>query len=420
MNINISMLNVLMFFIVSTSYPILLKSKQYTVSTDNSPVYSSIMSTQSINTVPFGMPFRSLEQKAGRLKFIYQKKEVWIPLENVVPIDFNQFTTSSTLFVPSEITSNGNMWFIYKNQMYRFNVTNERVSFESISKMPNILDAVPSGDRTRWFLLGEVRTEDKSLLNIGLFSPQNKKFTELTTFFGENVTIESVEFSPDNNYLSLFVNRNDVDYIYIFDVNDLSLLMTDKNITGFTWSDDKLLIYYPKNIGVYQINPWQKIVTKGIDVINNPSGRLLDQELLVQNKNIVYLMSNNTFVPTKYKSLDRSPKGTFEHYQQQGQMNTFFKGQRIYSLSGAKPKWVFLSFIDHKYLLYKQQKDALTTLYRYDAEEKLSVPYYWIEEPYSIFDDGTLVDVAVEDKQIWIFIESPNQKPKMLKLHELL
>ncbi|MGL4388459.1 MAG: hypothetical protein ACRCTJ_03600 [Brevinema sp.] len=409
----------LIMVVAPNIFALFSKLERYSVSTKNALIYATVMSTSAIKTVPFGMPLKILDQKAGRVQFELDKQNYWIALSNLTPINFSQFTTSSTMFISSEVTKKGDMFFIYKNQMYSFNITNQNISFKPISKIPNLLDATPSTDRNLWMLLGEIRADDKAQLNIGLFNVVREKFTELTIFSGD-VTIELAEFSSDNNYLALFVNKNNINHLYVFDIQKLSLVMTDKQVNGFTWNDHQLVVYYEHKIALYDTNPWREVSLKNLVIMKAPSGINRNGKTLIQNQNQVYLISNNTLILTKYKSLDHSPEGKFEQYQIQAQTITTFNNYRIGNLSGQKPKWYFQSFIDDRYLLYKEQKDALITVYRYDAVEKKSQPYYWIEDPYSIFGDGILVDVATEGDEVWIFIESLTETPKILKLHQLL
>ncbi|MGL4394485.1 MAG: hypothetical protein ACRCS8_04600 [Brevinema sp.] len=409
----------LMIFMGTDLFAFLPKIDRYSVSIKDAPVYATLRGERQVKTVPFGMPLSIISEKSGRAQFELEGQLLWISKTHLSPIHFKTFTTSSTFFIPSEVMSTGEMFFIYKNQMYSFNVTNTETKFTSIAKIPDLLDATPSTDRKLWFLLGEVRTDESARLNVGLFDTTRNKFSELTVFSGD-VTIELAEFSPDNRYLALFVNKNDATHLYVFDTEQLTLVMKDKDVTGFVWGRSRFLVYHEKSIVMYRLNSWEKIAVKSPEPLSSPSGTKIKNEFLVQNKDKIYVLTNETLVPSKYKSLDRSQDGNFEQYQSANQTITTYKNSRILNLTGQKPRWSFISFIDDRYLLYKQQVDALTKLFRYDAEAKTSQPYYWIEDPYSTFGEGILVDIATEGEQIWIFIESPIAKPKILKLNELL
>lgn len=420
MKINIKILVLFIFVGILNIYAI--TDKKYTVVTKNAQIYDTTTSKLSIGTVPFGMPLKSIKNQNNRVEFEYQGKKNWIDIKDIREIDFSIFTTSSRFFIPSTVVKDSCMWFIYKNQMYVLNLTNlDKPKFSSISKIPNISDAVPSPNRNFWILLGEVSNPTNNSLNVGLFSVDRKKFSELTSFFGPDVTIESIEFSPNEQFAAFFMNINEKNYIYVFDLKTLSLIFTDQNAIGFSWYQDRFLVYYDKSISLYEINSWKKILLQEVPpIVQAPISAFIGNQLLISINDSIYQFSDDKLLKTSYKSLERSENGLLEQYRKNNTTILTYKGQRIYNLSGQKPRWAFDSFLGDHFILYKEQKGAIATIYRYNAENKESVPYYWVEDTENILSDGSIVDVIVDGEEIWIIIESPNKKAKMLQLNELL
>ncbi|MGL4366775.1 MAG: hypothetical protein ACRCTQ_00610 [Brevinemataceae bacterium] len=405
-----------------------LSGKERLVVIETTPVYSESLGSNQVNTVPVGAVVSVQKKKGVRLQITFNNQNVWIEQSKVKPLEFSSknFSDNSALFIPASVSKDGVFWFVYNKMMYKMNLSDlTKLSAESQASLPRVLDAEPSIDYSLWLLSGESTNKKSKVLNLALFYPSLKKFVPLTSFFGDDVIVKSLEFSDNNQYVAVMVSIKDRSGLYVFDTSSHLLTFYQSGIQGFQWHNSNLVVFTPLSIDINtpnNIHSWKKktLYTFKTKQTEAPVIYKSGSEILLSLEDKVFVLNNQTLKETGYDSLERSPNGVIEYYQKQSNIYTLYKKKQIPSLSGKKPMWSFLSILDDTHLLYRIQKEALAEIYLYNAETKTSTPFYWIEEPAFVLSDYTAVEFAVENEEVWMFIERPGGiMVDIFKIHEI-
>jgi len=418
----------IIFLLNQTSliYSFLNKETFYVTKDNKTSIYANFVGINIIDEVPYAFPITSLIQKGMRVQFDYKNKKVWVELDDLLELNFTikNFSEDNLLYHGTTII-NKNMWFAYKNILYKMDLNNpQEPTIKAQVKLPKFADMIPSDDRTWWLLKGTSQNSNNIALNLALFDITNHKFVPLTIFYGDNITLESVEFSPDNKYLAILLKIEDNYIVNVYNILNKTLCISQDKGLGFSWNDNQLIIYTPKSIVLYNdFSDWKSKFTLysfKIAINNTPTARKIDGELFLTIKDIVYKLENNTLKNTGEQFIEYSPDRLLKYYEKNNIIYTYYKNRRLRSLSGKDPSWTFIAFLDNKNILYKAQKGAITSIYVYNIDSEESSIFRWIEEPTYLLPDHTAIEAVIENDEVWIFIEQADKWAKILRLHELL
>ncbi len=411
-------------FLLSPTYGFLGNSKKYVVSVDTASFYEESNSRTAKGEVPYGIALQSLKTKNNRIQFSYDDEDIWINENDLEPIIFNKenFSDTSVLFMSEKLDQNNLMWFVYKNVLYTMDLNNPRTpKIDTITKLPKLSFFKASGDYSYLLLFGDQRKGDKHSLNVAVFSVYDNDFIPLVTFDNDKVTLDSSFFSEDNKYLSILFNKDDTNYLHVYSVETSSLVFSRENVFNSTWVHSDLLVYTADGVELY--DNWEEstpLYTYAKKQDADPPINMVGDAVLLEIEGAVYSYKNKVLEKTDYKSIERSESGTIEHYTSGGRIYTKYEGDTLRSLSGEKPRWTLLSIISDTKLIYKYQADALQIIGLYNALLDKTISYSWVEEPDYTMTDGVSIENVIDNNEVWVFIEKPEEWVEMLKLHELL
>lgn len=412
---------------ISLMFPFFGNKQRYVVIIHNTPVYKTFADSTIVDRVELGSSFVSLNQRGSRMQFEYNGEEVWIDQKNISELDFKEkeFVESPVLFSEISVVNEQYIDFVYDSQLYQIDLSNlEHLKPKLLGKVPKFSQLSASPDRKTLLLTGDSLSKNKPILNLAFYNMESSEFIPLTYFIGDDTTIENSVFSPNGKYLSLYFSINDKQFTHVYDVESQKLVLTKKNILNIAWYGNILFAFSPTKIEFFDSESQftSKILHTFLNKNNKiiPNGATIGGEYFIQIDDEIYHFHNKELQKTDFRSLDRSPKGFIQHYQRRKQLITQYKGQRLRSLSGAQPRWTFLSILDDNRLLYRTRKDALQILNIYDAIEDESYPYYWIEEPSHTFRSGLSIEFTMEGEDIWLFLENPNNYVKIIRIPEML
>ena len=392
------------------------------------PIYSDFVDNKIIDKIDLGISFYKTDQKGNRVQFEYKGQSVWIDQKDVGVITFNakNFVDESVVFSELPIVSENDLWFAYKNKFYKMDLANKsNPDIQLKAALPNFSAMSATEDRSLLALTGDIKSNNTSILNVALYNTKRRIFSPLTYFYGDSTTMNSLEFSKDNRLLALYYTINDDEILHIYSTATKELLFSTHNILSFSWIDSNLILYTPKKIIMYKT----KDGVLGKEIIlydfkktmdNAPEMAKVGNQYLFQIEDIIYQYTNDGLVKTDFKSIERSPNGDLEHRSTETQKITSYKNKRLRSLSGTRPQWEFMSILDDTDIVYKHQNGAIFSIYIYNIETEKSLPYYWVEEPFYIFQDAVAVEFIIEDDSIFVLLESPGGWVKIIPIHELL
>ncbi len=404
------------------------KTDQFVIINHNTPIYSNFADNKHIDNIDLGISFYPMSQKGMRIQFLYLGQEVWVDQKNVGIISFNakNFVDKGVLFNELPIVSENEVWFAYKNNFYNIDLRDKyQPKIQLKAALPNFSDISATENRSLLALTGDVFSNNTSILNVALYNTKQRIFSPLTYFYGDSVSMNSLEFSQDNQLIALYYSIDNNKILHIYRVATKELILSVDNVLSYNWIDSTLLIYTSEKILMYKT----KDSLLGKEMIlyrfNNkmsaaPLMVKLVNQYLFQIKNIIYLFQNDELVKTEFKSIERSPNGDLEYYTYKEQSCATYKGKRIRSLSGKNPQWTYMSILDDSNIIYKHQNGAIYSIYMYNINTEKSLPYYWIEEPFYIFKDGVGVEFVRENDSIYLFLEKPKEWVKNLPIHQLL
>lgn len=408
------------------------KTDQLVVINHEASIYPNFADNRIIDKIDLGISFHSTDQKGVRVQFVYKGQSVWIDQKDVGAITFNakNFVVEGALFSELPIVSENDLWFAYKNKFYKIDLTDKSSpDIQLKAVLPNFSAMSATDDRSLLALTGDINSNDTSIVNVAFYNTKQRIFSPLTYFYGDSTTMNSLEFSKDNQLIALYYTIDNDEILHIYHTTTKELVFSAHNVLSFNWIDSDLVFYTPKKILMYKTKDGilgEEIVLhdfkKTMDI--SPEMVKVGNQYLFQIQDIIYQYTNNELVKTDFKSIERSPNGDLEHRSTETQKIisyiTSYKGKRLRSLSGTRPLWEFMSILDDFNIVYKHQNGAIYSIYVYNIDTEKSLPYYWIEEPFYIFKDKMSVEFIVENKDIFILLESPGEWVKILPIHELL
>ncbi|MGL4677408.1 MAG: hypothetical protein ACRCWI_07045 [Brevinema sp.] len=421
------MRTILLLGIIFTTGLVHTLVNQYFVVIDhNVPAYQSFVDKKVVDYIDLGVPITVSSRKGARVQFRYRDRDLWVDQKYIAALNFNQrnFSDSATLFAELPVVNEEGFSFVYRNQLYCVDLNKlPDLKVKSRITFPNFSQVSASSNRSIFLLTGDVLSNNVSLLNLAFYENSTKKFSPLTYFRGDKVTINSSDFSQDGRYVSILFVIDNINIVHVYDVKEKKLILAEKGVLDITWYNSILFLFTEKNIIYYS----------GANLANNnilyrfnkvietaPTTSIIGGLYFLQLDNSVYCFDDGKLQKTNFRSLERSPKGYLEQYTQGEQICTFYKNRRIRSLSGKTPVWTLLSILDDERLLYRQQKDALQILSIYNAETEKNDPYYWMEEPFYTFKNGISFEYLTEDQEIWLFIEKSGGFAKAVRIQDII
>ena len=413
---------------INNSHAVLNKSDQLVVISHEASIYPNFIDNKILDKIDLGISFYTTGQKGTRFQFEYKGQSVWIDQKDVGAITFNakNFVAESALFSELPIVSENDLWFAYKNKFYKMYLTNKSIlDIQLKAALPNFSAMSATDDRSLLALTGDINSNDTSIVNVALYNTKQRIFSPLTYFYGDSTTMNSLEFSKDNQLIALYYTIDDDEILHIYSTSTKELMFSAHNVLSFNWMDSNLILYTPKKILMYKtkdgiLGEEILLYTSPISMDNAPEMAKVGDQYLLQIEDTIYQYKNDELVKTDFKSIERSPNGDLEHRSTETQKITTYKGTRLRSLSGTNPSWEFMSILDNTQIVYKHQNGAIYSIYIYDIDTEKSAPYYWVEDPFYIFSDKVAVEFIVENDSIFILLEKPGEWVKMLPIHELL
>ena len=399
---------------------------RYVVSQDNAPLYDTFAGSSAVDFAPFLLVFKARAQRGTRIQLDYKGRELWIEMHNVIKMDFNSrnFSDSSTDFIETKLVGNI-LWFAYKKALYAMDLSDINMPVvQKKAELPSVSDAQASEDRTLWLLSGESSYKNERNLRLALFSVPQKRFVPLTMIYGNNMSLLDAAFSADNRFVAVHTDLQDAKKLTVFSTSNGILEHSLNDVDNFFWYGNSILIFRKHDIILF--DPSQPDMERTI-LYASPKQRdtieyrQVGERLLIAVDGVVYILTNSNLQKTDFKSIDRSPDGSLEHFEEKGSTYTLYKGKQLRALSGSKPRWEFDSFLGNNYIVYREKKgSALTTLYLYDPKKDISLSYYWVEEPSQILNDGLAIEAVNEKNDVWFFLEKPGETAKILRLSEII
>jgi len=404
------------------------KTDQLVVINHRVSIYPNFADNKILDKIDLGISFHPISQKGTRVQFKYKGQSVWIDQKNVGTITFDakNFVAESVMFSELPILSENEFWFAYKNKFYKADLTNKSLpNIQLKSVLPNFSAMSATDDRSLLALTGDIKSNNTSILNVALYNTKQRIFSPLTYFYGDSTTMNSLEFSKDNQLIALYYTIDNDEILHIYHSATKELIFSAHDVLSFDWIDSTLILYTPKKILMYK----SKEGILGEEIILHDFKKTMDSapeiakvgdQYLFQIEDTIYQYQNDELVKTDFKSIERSPNGDIEHISTKTQRITTYKGKRLRSLSGTKPRWDFMSILDDSNIVYKHQNGAIYSIYVYNIDTEKSSSYYWVEDPFYIFKDRVSVEFIVENDGVFILLENPDEWVKILPIHELL
>lgn len=399
---------------------------RYVVFQDRTPLYDTFADNSAVDFAPFLLVFKARAQRGTRLQLDYKGRELWIEIRDVIKMDFNSrnFSDGSTDFIETKLVGNA-LWFAYKKALYAMDLSDvDSPVVQKKAELPAVSDAQASEDRTLWLLSGESSCKNERNLRLALFSVPQKRFVPLTMIYGNNISLLDAAFSADNRFVALHTDLQDAKKLTVFSTSVGVLEHSLNDVDNFFWYGNSILIFRKNDIILF--DPAQPDIERAV-LYASPKQRgtveyrQVGERLLIAVDGAVYILTNGSLQKTDFKSIDRSPDGSLEHFEEKGSTYTLYKGKQLRALSGSKPRWEFDSFLGNNYIVYREKKgSALTTLYLYDPKKDISLSYYWVEEPSQILNDGLAIEAVNEKNDVWFFLEKPGETAKILRLSEII
>lgn len=420
---------ILLFILTTPLFTFLKENQKYVVINNNVAFYENFADETKKGSISYGVALKSISQKGIRVQFIYNNQKIWINQKDLLPLEVDEkdFADASLLYMDTPIDNNNNMWFSYRNVLYKMNLdTPQNPNISLKTKLPKLSDFSFSEDRSQLLLMGDKTINGKHFLNLALFRLSDNTFTPLTFYYDNAATLNSSSFSQDNVFVAIFFRVEDENYLHLYDTETGEFIASLDGILGFNWIDSDLLIYTSSQIKLFslkdqQLEENQILYRYPINADNSPSISIVDNTILFNINDTVYALSNNKLEKKDYRSIDRSKSGSLQQYTRKNTIYTTYNGDIIRPMTGTTPPWTLISIINDDLLLYRKQVDAFPIINLYNAIENKSYPFYWIEEPTYSLSNGISIESVVDKEEVWIFIEDPSDSwVKLVKLHEIL
>lgn len=417
-------LNCLLIFCFSVFYG--EEFMRYSITKSKAGVYADKDLKSLILNLSTGFTFTAKDDTGKSLSFLYNGQEYWIKRQDVMALDFSRdnFSESSILYDDVSVLRETSLNFFYRGELFKIGFQDPKnpkiISRISLTKLVQLK---ASHDQETWILFGNKRVDLMQMMNVAIFDAKREIFTPLAVLNMEGVSIKSIEFSPEADFVSILLSTKTGGVLLVYDLQNGLTFSFEDDIFDLQWLENKLILYQKQGIFLYDFFVYSGKHQKfPLYLFSKPMRKAPDfcfvgGKVFLSLDNAIFKISPSAiFEKTTLKNLSEASENLV-----QIDKNTFRCNNKIIrELSGVQPKWVFLSLLDHNMLLCKKQDGLVPSLFIYDVKNSIQRELKWVEDPKHVLSNMTFVDVVFDKNEVWFVIEKPEEFVKLLKLDAFL
>lgn len=371
----------------------------------------------------------TVDKTGGEYSLVnYNGDKGWVKTRNIASyISQNPSVKSKPLLSGKIFQENDNDYlFYYKdNRLYKLNATDRVV--ESSQKIKDITDIYPS-TRNGLFLLEGVTTNsaEGAVHHLHSYEFTTGKTAYIGSFPERNVSIESVEFIKNSEYVAVILMVDDRRIACLYRMDNGELMAYSPDTMHVTYLNGLILLNNRKYFWYYEFSSSEAPVNIGFDknrkIVDVKSSwiisgvvdsKSIDNEFLISTKaGVISLdLRSKKSEQTPYKSLLFNQNKTLNFYVrgEYAYLKNLKTDQFLSDFQGVEPKVNFVAFAKNN-IICRAKYERLDTLFLYNDQGNEIYRYKAIDEPMAINDDGLLAELNFDKDLLVITLENPIKK----------